>query len=196
MLKKTQNTTETVALKTTINFVGVEEKETNVKNVVAASILVVVCAVIFSKFAVIDRYNALMNEQAKVTQLEAEMNQGLATINESKALYDQYNHYTWSSMHEDEVERVSRVKIAKLVDNISSKVTSVNSFTVSDDLLTVNITAPALSTISKLAMGVEAERIVESCNVSTAQTNTEEEKSTNGVEAQLLVYIKPLSETK
>lgn len=181
-------------LKTTINFIDVDEKESSWSLAVPGILLIAVAAALFSKFAVVDRYGRLWEAEAEVSRLQAELDDGMEKIQASKELSDRFYHYTWSGMSEEEIDRTSRVDVAELVQYISTQVMSVNSYTLTGDQLTVNLTAPTLESISRLSVDVEERPIVGSCSMPTAQTNMSDTDYTDGVDAQIVVYIRTGSE--
>ena len=181
--------------KTTINFISVEEKKERWSLAVPAMLLILAVAVLFSKFAVVDRYTRLFRAQAQVAALQHELDAGLQRIDDTRGLAKRYNHYTWSGMSDEERNRQSRVAVAELVATIRTQTVSVNSFTVSGDQVSVNITAPALESISRLSLELERQPIVESCSMPTAQTSRAGQEVSGGVNADITIYLKPRSET-
>ena len=170
-----------------INFIGVGETPTNWKYAAPGIAIILIAAALFSKFAVVDRYQKLWSAQAKAAHQSELLNEGYQKLKDSEELLDRYGHYTWSYMTEEERTRRSRVEVDDLVTFIASQVLSVNSFSLSEDLLTVSISAPTLESISRLSMELERRDMVESASMPTAQTTLTE----NGVDAQLVVYLSP-----
>ena len=183
-------------LKTTINFVGVEKNESIHRKAIIGVIVIVILAACFSKFAVIDRYQRLWDANAQVMELQDEWNEGIRTIEESDELSDTYAHYTWDGISEEEKERPKRVDAANLVQYIGSMSMRVNNYTLSGRTLEVNITSDSLEQVSRLAMDVEKRSIVDSCSVQMAQRGGQyNQNAQDGVEAQLTIYLKSVSES-
>ena len=177
-------------LKTSINFVGIEEEKTNWPRFIQLIVTVVIIFVAFSKLAVYDRFERLWREEAKVEDLRREFEQEAAEIQSAKDMSDRYYHYTWSQMSDEEVSRVSRTKIAKLVSEIGEQIRGVTSYTLSEQSLQVNIKADSLESISKLAWSLEKKAMVESVSVQMAQTASFERNTSGEVDAKLVIYIK------
>lgn len=178
--------------KDAINFIGVGDTPTNWKFAAPGIAVIVIAAVVFSKFAVVDRYQKLWNAQAKVAYQNQLLNEGYQKLKDSEELLNRYGHYTWSYMSEEERTRRSRVEVADLVKFIATQVMSVNSFSLTGDRLSVNISAPSLESISRLSMELERRNMVDSTSMPSAQTTLTD----SGVDAQLVVYLAPEEESK
>ncbi len=178
------------ALKTTINFIDVGEPKRDQNGILPYAVFALLAVLLFCKFAVIDRYARLWDAQSRAESLQKELDAGFEKMYATDETADQYYHYTWSGMNEEELKRASRVDVAQLVQYISTRVSSVNSYTLVGDQLTVNITAPSLESIGRLTREVEKRSIVESCSMPSAQTGLTGQESANGVDAQLVIYIR------
>ena len=184
-------------LKTTINFVGIEKKESPWKLAVPAVILVLVGTVLFARFAVIARFERLWAAEAEVSRLQSQMREGMEIIANSKELSERYYHYTWSGMTEEETGRTSRVDVADLITFIGSQCQGIRSCVLSGQVLSVNITADSLESISRIGSAIEERQIVKRCSTQTAQRDTldmDTGAATNSVDAALTIYIRTKSE--
>ncbi|MBQ7677069.1 MAG: hypothetical protein IJT32_02425 [Lachnospiraceae bacterium] len=181
-------------LKTTINFVRLsEEKGTNWFLAIPGIIAIVIGAVLFSKLAVIDRYGRLSRAQGEVAALEDQIAAGMEELNGSGELTEQFYHYTWTGMTEEELSRESRVRITGLIGYIDERGLAVNACSLSGNILTLNVTGASLEQISKVMVDVRGQEIVDTASVSMAQTKEAAEDAVYGVDAQLIINIKPVA---
>ena len=189
--KKERKAAKSTPLKTSINFIDANEKDSDLRLALPASILIIIAAVFFSKFAVVDRYQRLWEEQSKVSEKQAQIEANTNIIEESKALSDKYYHYTQSGMTEDELYSQSRVSVANLVKMIGENCKGVMSYSLTGNRLSVNITASSLESLSFLAQRIEGQDIVESATVTTAQSQITDysKPKSDSVDAQLNIYI-------
>ncbi len=142
---------------------------------VAAIILV---ALLIAKFAVIDRYAELARAQARVDELQNRIDADLEFIKNAGELSEEYYHYTWDGMTEEELGRVSRVEVAKLADFIATQGISVRSLKLKDSVLTVSVVGESLDAMSKLTAAISDQDIVASCSLASAQKEYVEETQT------------------
>lgn len=180
-------------LKTTINFVGLtEEKGTNWFMAIPGIVLIVLGALLFSKLAVVDRYAKLGRIQGETAALEAQIAAGMEELNGAGELTEQFYHYTWTGMTEEELSRESRVRITELVSYINGQGLAVNACVLSGNTLTLNVTGFSLEQISKVMADVRGQEIVDTASVSMAQTREATEHTGSGVDAQIAINIRPV----
>ena len=180
---------KTKGIKRYINFMTAEEKPSNTKYIVPAVAAGVVIVALFSKFAVYDRFERVAREEARVLRLEKEIDEGLKTISGSESLSEEYYHYTWSDMTEEEIERPGRSEVAELVSFIGQNTEGVKSYTISGQDLNVVIAAHSLESLSRLVSEVKTSPIVESATVQMAQSGPETEAAGDNVDARLIVHL-------
>ncbi len=180
-------------LKTTINFVGIEEKETNWLLAIPGIVVIVIGAMMIAKFGVTDRYAKLSAARAEANALQKQVEEGMAEISSAGDLTDQFYHYTWTDMTEEEIMQQSRVKIANLITFINGQGLTVNAYALNGLQLTVTVRGTSLDQISQVLAQVRNEEIVESCSVSMAQMNEDRETASVGVDAQLNIFIHTLA---
>ena len=174
---------------------------------------IVICLIILGligKFVVYDQFAHLAREVKQSKELYARIEEQNKIIEESGELVSEYAHYTWDGMTEEEKGRVKRTEIADLVNFIKTRGIDVEYYSLSGTVMTINIRADSLESVSKLLNSVKELDIVESSSVVYASTKDVEKKDKNStaneegaeaviktgntVEAQINVYITNLGE--
>ncbi|MBQ9633228.1 MAG: hypothetical protein IJV04_10025 [Lachnospiraceae bacterium] len=186
---RTKSKVGSIEWKTTINFVGLEEEKSAISGVLPVVIALAVIVGVIAKFAVFDRYQRLWNRESEARALTAELEAETQALDDSKSLTDRFYHFTWSQMNDEEVNRTDRIKAARLVSFISSNLKGVRSYSVSGQILSVQVLADSLQSISRVVSNLENRPIVDSCTVQTAQTGSFENEANGDVEALLVVYL-------
>ncbi len=182
-------------LKTTINFVDAGENKRGLPAFVPALVIGVLLLGVFSKFAIIDRYHDLHVRQARANELKSQLVANQSTTAQSKKMEDYFYHYTWSQMDDEELNRTSRTKVAKLVKFISTQLVGVHSYSISGSQLNVDVQAASLQSINSLVLKLEKRPLVDSCTVQTAKSNSPDKGVENIVEAQLVIHLASFDKT-
>ena len=186
-------------VKRSINLAATGEKNIQASVAIPAIVLIVVAAVLVSKFAVIDRLAAVTRAEREVTAMQDELEQRYETLRQFGELTDEYAHYTYSGMTQEELNRTDRVAVLNLIQRVVLKEGWVSSWTVSSNILTLDITRGDLQEINLLAQELNEQEIVDFCTVTTAATtNTSgSERATqtlnSDVTGQVVVYLKNVS---
>ena len=193
-----------ITLKTQINFVGLKkEKTTNWILLIPGTILIIVFAVLFSRFAVVGRFSQLSAAQANLRSLQDEMAADTKLLSTSGELTDTFYHYTWSDMTDEEKERISRLSVIELIEFISGKGVVVNSLRVSGNAVDLTVITTSMDKVSELSKSLSEREIVESVSVTNVTKQQIEDAVTETgavvkggvvVDAQLRVYLKTKSE--
>ncbi len=160
------------------------KKETNWYVAVPAIIAICIGAGLISKFAVLDRFTALARAKGYEAQLETQLMEQKKIISDSDEITKEYYHYTWDGMSEEEKARVSRLKVANIVDLIGKQGLKINSLDLKGEQFTVNVSGNNLESISKLTELLDEQDIIESCSVESAKTNDKEEIVTNQIKTE------------
>ena len=158
-------------VKRTINLIGVNEKPIDVKIAAPAIILILIAAFLIGKFAVADRLAAMSREQNKVAQLQSQIDAGYAKIDSFGELADQYAHYTYSGLTEEEVNRCDRVEVIDMIRRVVAPKTKLDAWAINGNTLQLTVTGNTLQEINMMAASLENEDIVDFCTVATAATN-------------------------
>jgi cytidylate kinase len=174
---------------------------------------VILVILLAAKFLVIDRFSSLARAQKNVTDLEAQIEAGNKFINSGDELAEEFYHYTWTDMTDEEKDRISRKEVTELVRFINGSKAGVKQIFLTENVLTVDITTDTLQSVSELAESLDGQKIVESVRVENARklekdgyektdiTLSGEEittvvPGTVVVEAQLKIYLTSDKETE
>ncbi len=197
LLTKTKKTKKKeTALKTTINFVADNEKETNWFLAVPGIILIIVAATAFAKFGVIDRYARLAEAEAEVSAIRNRYEEAMAYLNGSDELSEEFYHYTWTLHSDVELNRIQRSEIADLVRTIGDYGVTVRSYSLSDVNMNLDLHAETLQSLSQLAETLRKNPIVSTCTVNTARTQAEVKEASSGVDAQMTIRVRTRAELR
>lgn len=179
--------------KRTINLATVGQTPINWLVAAPAILAILLAAGLVGKFAVADRYIALSNAQARAGDQQAQVEQAKARMDSYGALVDEYAHYTYSGMTEDELALVDRVEVMDMLERVVMPQVTVTGWTMAGNQLTLPMTGDSLEKINGVVQLLQAEPIVDFCTVSTAATNQytmqDDVVTGGGVTAQVTVYL-------
>lgn len=181
-------------VKRTINLATQGEKKMNVGLAIPSIVLIVVIAAVFSKFLVLDRFAEVTAAQKVVFDLQTRLDQGYAELADFDDLSELYAHYTYSGFTAEELNRTDRVDILNLIRNMVLPYAEVNSWSVTGNQLTINMTGESLQQINLIVQQLEQQDLVDFCTVNTANTddNTHGNQATEEfsiVKARVLCYL-------
>ena len=189
--KKTRN----LPVKRSINLANTEEKKVNLKIGIPAILLILIAAFVIGKFAVADRLTAVSRAEAQAAAAQAELNAAYDRLNSFGELTEIYAHYTYSGMTPEEVQRADRGSAISLIRRIIMPRGQVNSWSLSGNVLTVNLSCDNLRVVNRTVQELENEDTVNFCTVNTAATNDAIRAAEGeGVTARITIYLNPAEE--
>ena len=180
-------------VKRSINLAMTDEKPVNLKIGIPAILLILVAAFVFGKFAVADRLMAVSRAEGQVSALQSDLNNAYDRLNSFGELTELYSHYTYSGMTQEEVSRADRTGAIALVRRLILPRGWVSSWTLSGNILTVNMTVEDLRTVNRTVQDIESDEHVNFCSVNTAAT-TDRSTGTEAVNARITIYLNPSEE--
>lgn len=195
-----------------INFASQKkEKTTNWKALLGCIAAMFIAALLISKFAIVNRYDAVYKAESEVQVLQAKVDMDKSISESSPELAEQFYHNTWTDMTESEMSRIRRLTACELIELIGSDTIKIKDYNVRENLITVDITTDTLANISKLSEALNEKPEVESVSVASAKKEESEEVIANDgaeesedgviptttlktkkVEAQVKIYMKSL----
>ena len=135
--------------------------------VLAVVILLLAC---LAKFGILDplskktaAYNDLSAKQAQLAQLNA-------TLAENADVEADYGRYSYGWLTESERAAIDRMDIIDLLDAKVAAAAKVKNFSVSGDVVTMNLTGVSLEKASKICEDLEADDLVESASIFSANS--------------------------
>ena len=185
--------------KRTINLAPIGVKKLNVKLIMAEIVLIAFIGALFGKFFVVDRYAAMLRAGSEVTKLRNQLEEEYDKVASYGYLEDEYAHYNYSGMTEEELSLVDRAAIIRLVQEETRTSKGVDSWSLSGNLLTLTVSGRDLQEINQMAKQLEKFDLVEACTVvaatkedvseTSAQVPGEYVRPENFVRANILVYL-------
>ena len=158
-----------IAGKKTMNL-AFHERSVNVKKLIPLILVIVIAALAFVKFGILDqtakKVAALNEVSAKQSQLAA-INVKLSGYDELEQLYGRYS-YGW--MTEAESGLVDRMEVITILEKIIDKSAVIEDFAINYNILNVNISGLSLDQTSTLVKELEADPQVTSASVYTAKS--------------------------
>ncbi|MBQ2837908.1 MAG: hypothetical protein IJN31_05150 [Peptococcaceae bacterium] len=190
-----QSPQKTLPAKRTINLATVGEHKIAVKWAALGIVLIITAAVLFGKVAVADRFAALAEAEHQAAAVRAQLEEGYAQIEAYGALAEEYAHYTYSGMTEEELNRVNRVDAIALINRIVLPKAVVNSWTIQGNEMSLIIGDNTLQNINLIVQALEKDELVDFCIVTNAATEETLRSSslsgstTERVTAKITVYL-------
>ena len=160
-----------IPTKTEINLAVIGEKHINPLVAMPAILLIILLAALFGKFLVVDRLAAVAEAEREVSQLQTQLDAGYKELTDFAELSDLYAHYTFSGMTQEEQTRVARGEVLSLIQRVVLPQAGIDSLSVTDNEMTLNMTGSTLQEINLLVQKLEADPLVNFCTVTTAESS-------------------------
>ena len=174
--------------KTSINLAKIEVKKTKVGIAIPAIILIIILAGVFSKYLVIDRFAERDAAFAEVVRLRNQLDSLNIALEKYRDVEDVYAHYTKAAMTPEELGLVDRVLVVELVRNVLPESKGAKTWSVSGNILTIDVAESSLGKQNELTKKIEESPIVDSCTITRANKDNNKEKNEE-VRAILTVYL-------
>lgn len=158
-------------VKRSINLVLIDENKINPLKALPGIILIVALAVLFSKYMVADRLIEMSKAQGEASRMASTLRTTTEALDGFEGIEDTYAHMTYAGMTGEELGRVNRVSILQLVSTILPQGEYTRSWSVSGNILSVDITGRTLEYLNELSRRIEESPIVDTCAISTAVKN-------------------------
>ena len=171
--------------KRSINLVLIDENRISPLKAVPAILLIIALAVAFSKYMVADRLIEMARVQQQARGMQGTLVETQNALNDFEGIEDAYAHMTYAGMSAEEMGRVNRVSILELVSSILPQGEYTRSWSVTGNILTVEITGRTLEYLNELSRRIEESPIVDTCAISTAVKNQQQVLPPNGVAQSL-----------
>jgi len=169
-------------VKRSINFVTVGEKPIDWRVAIPAIALIIVAAGFVSKVAVIDRFAALNAARSEVYALQAQIAQKNDEYDHFKDISVDYAHYTTNDMTREEYDRISRVTVMDVVQQIILPVAPLDAWSLHENTLSIHVSSNTLTEITAMVQQLQESPVVSSCSIVTASTTVSSNKNISNEE--------------
>ena len=178
-------------VKRSINLAKVDEKKLSIPKAIFGSLIIILLAAAFSKFLVMDRLTAMNGASSLAAQKSMDLAKAMDLLASYAGVEDEYAHYTTTGMLQEEVSLVDRSRILRLVRKALPTNGGTTSWSVTGNIMTVEVTGDSLQKLNRLAKKLEKYAIVDSCTITNANKEdiTKSKDASKEVRARLLVYL-------
>ena len=175
--------------KTSINLVPKKESYLSTKKGITTAAVGAVIVVLLAFLLIVRPLIGLANANAKVKDLTAQLDAVNSEIKENAATEEEYAHYTYEGMNSEEMSRVDRVQVMKLVQDALINGGVARSWSLSGNTMTFEVTGASLGELNQIAAGLEKEPIVERCVINNANKGSAD--SSNVAVSFVIYLVKP-----
>lgn len=173
--------------KTSINLVVKKESALKTKKGITWTILGVLAVMLLAGLLIVRPVLGLISANAEVDRLNDELAQAEKQIKANSEIEKDYAHYTLEGLNDEELARVDRVDVMKLVDTVNKNGGKVTGFEVSENIMVIKEGGSTLADLNNIAQTLEQQSIVERCVINSADKG--KDNSASGVEASFIIYL-------
>ena len=160
--------------KKTMNFAR-RQSNFNPKRVIPIILVIIIVAVAFAKFAIMDPMDKKAAAYADLSYKKVELAAVNAKLADYDALSHEYGRYSYGWMNETEISLVSRIDALNLVEKQIANKAVIKNMAVNNNVLTLNIKGITLKEASDMVAKLEMNDLVESAAVYNATAAEAEE---------------------
>ena len=177
-------------VKRVIDLAEVGQKKFDTGKAVIGIAIIIAVAAVFSIFGVAGRYAKLFAAQAAAADTERRLNAAYDTLAGYEVTKEEYAHYTFENMTEEELDQVERADVLKLLDEKVLGKCQMEYWSVSGNVLKVKIVGSTLSEVNDILRGLNESELVSYSTVSTASKEEKTDlQSVTSVTADIEVYL-------
>ncbi|MBR0380762.1 MAG: hypothetical protein IJH62_09480 [Mogibacterium sp.] len=176
-----------VPTKTSINLVPQKESFLKSKDGLRKLILCMILAILLLVFFVIMPLVRLSSANARIKDLRAQLDEANQTIESHGNIEEEYAHYTTDGMTAEELSRVDRDKVMRLVEKSVVSSGAVNGWEITGNVMTLNVSGSSLAELNQIAAALEKESLVDRCVINTADKGST--KDNGMVAVSFIVYL-------
>ncbi|MCR4673423.1 MAG: hypothetical protein K5675_00300 [Lachnospiraceae bacterium] len=184
-----------------INFAEIGVAPMKLEVLIPGIVIIVVCASLLSKFFVVDRFVAYSKLSSEVSSLQSRLDDANEKISSYGELEEEYSHYTYSGMTEEELILQDRKEVVELINHYILDKANVGSWSISGNEVNIPITGVTFQEIGGIVADLEQDEMVDHCEVVAASTSDEGVvydsttsdisalSGTSGATAQVTIYL-------
>ncbi len=175
--------------KRTMNLAMIQNKDNSLKRVLPMAVILGIAIVIFCKVAVIDRIADLGEARQKYEQSRATLTSLETALEAYPEVHEKYLRYTDNYQNAEEYVIVNRIQLINMLDEVTSGLGSISSISVVDNSVSLEVTAANLDNVAAIKARLDAEELVQSVRVYTADTSDSDRIQAGRLKASVLITI-------
>lgn len=153
--------------KTTMNLYQGDQQTNDVKRVGIVAVLLAVAIAVFVKFGVVDQIALLSSKQAELAQQQGSLNSLVSATTDYEEIKEIYDAYLIRYGNTG----IDAIEVLDMVEKDIMSASTVSSIVLSDGTLTLTLNDVTLNTVGDLAKKLENMDMVQSVNITSANTN-------------------------
>lgn len=157
-------------VKRSINFATIGEKPIDWRVAAPLIVCIVVLAGLLSKVAVIDRYAAVNEANREVYELQLQIAEKTEYYEGLEDIAEDYAHYTVSAMTDEERNRVSRVTVMEIVEDIILPIAPLDAWMLNDNTLYIHLSSNTMTEVTEMMQMLLDHPAVKNCFITTDST--------------------------
>ena len=151
----------------------------------------------------VDRLTAMYRANSEVRQLQRDLDAEYSRIAGFGGLEEEYAHYTYAGMTQEELSLVDRAQIINMIQKETENADNEIAWSVTGNILTLTVAGRDLQEINHIARRLEEYDLVDSCTVTMAtKEDVQRTRSSaeiygdNVVRANITVYLQSETEVE
>lgn len=153
--------------KTTINLYYKEDKSAGISTFTLYVIFIIVVLMALSKMFVFDVISDLNKAETQYNQYQATLENYMSSLADYEEINDEYSRYSYSYLSDQEKIQ-DRMDVLAMLEATIFANSNVQSVSISDDIISANLTDIDLEETALLAKSIESYDIVDNVAVNTA----------------------------
>lgn len=165
-----------VASKSTMNL-SLHKSSFQPKRVIPVVLVIIIAAVLFSKFGFMDQLAKKSAAYADLAQKQETLSKISAQLVDYDELAAQYGRYSYGWLTETEASLVDRMDLLEILETTISPVAVVKDFAINNNIVAVNLSDITLDETSVLVKELESDPRIESVTVYSAKADDSDMKA-------------------
>lgn len=176
--------------KTSINLVIKKEKFLSTRRGRMVLIAGIVIGCLLVALLIVRPIVTLTRANSNVAKLQSELDEANKSIESMNYIEEDYAHYTTEGLSAEELSRVNRVKVMKLVEDAVLHSGAVRGWSIEENVMSLEVSGASLAELNQIAAALEQEDLVERCVINTANRGSRGTDNSR-VAVTFIVYLNP-----
>ena len=175
--------------KRTMNLAVIQNDDNSIQRVLPVAIILGIAIAIFCKVAVIDRISDLGEARQKYEQSRETLATMETALEDYSEVHEKYLRYTDNYQNSDEYVIVNRIQLINMLDEVTNGLGSIISISAVDNQVSLEVSSANLDNVAAIKARLDAEELVQSVRVYTADTSDSDAAKSGRLKASVLITV-------